>query len=87
MFVFDINILASITYFASSSSTDSAVMVAGFQKFLQSLGADQKYDHLRLALQASSLLTPILLLHGVQIHQSETYAKWYNMILVCAVSC
>lgn len=85
MFALYINILASITYFTSSSSTDSAVVVAGFQKFLQSLGNAQKYDHLRLPLQASTLLTPIVLLHGVQIHQSENYAQRYKMILVCAV--
>jgi len=85
MFAFHINTLALITYFTSSSPTDSAVVVAGFKKFLQSLGDDQKYDHLRLPLQASTMLTPIVLLHGVQIHQSESYAQRYKVILVCAV--
>ena len=85
MFALHINILASITYFTSSSSTDSAIVVAGFQKFLESLGNDQKYDHLHLPLQASTLPTPIVLLHGVQIHLSENYAQCYKVILVCPI--
>lgn len=75
----------SITYFASSTSTDSATMVMGYKKFLQSLALDQKYDHLHLPLQTSTQLTPIVLLTGTLIHQLQNYCQWYRVMLVCAV--
>jgi hypothetical protein len=60
-------------------------MVTGYRKFIESLAIDQKYDHLRLALQASTLLTPIVLLTGVQIHQSQNYCQRYKVMLVCGI--
>jgi hypothetical protein len=60
-------------------------MVTGYRKFLEGLGNNQKYDHLRLALQASSLLTPIVLLTGIPIHQSQNYCQRYRVMLVCGV--
>jgi hypothetical protein len=62
-------------------------MVTGYKKFLQSLALDQKYDHLRLPLQASAQLTPIVLLTGILIHQSQNYCQRYRVMLVCAVFC
>ena len=72
-----------MTYFAFSSSTDSDAMVMGYKKFLEALADDQKYNHLHLPLQASALLTPILLLAGILIHQSQNYCQRYRVMLVC----
>jgi hypothetical protein len=60
-------------------------MVTGFKKFLECLGEDQKYDHLRLPLQVSALLTPIVLLLQTSIHQSQNFCQRYRVMLVCAV--
>jgi len=78
-------LIASMTDFSARASTGSASMVKGFKKFLQSLGDNMKYDHLRLPLQVSALLTPILLLYPIQIHKSENYCQRYRVLLVCAV--
>lgn len=59
-------------------------MVTGYETFLKALADDQKYDHLRLPLQASALLTPILLLSTTLIHQSQNYCQRYRVMLVCA---
>jgi len=62
-------------------------MVKGYKTFVQSLADGQQYDHLRLPLQASALLTPILLLAGISIHQSQNYCQRYRVMLVCALFC
>jgi len=93
MFALHFILLESIAYFSASSSTGSALgsalgsafMVKGFKKFLLALGENQKYDHLRLPLQASALLTPILLLNQIQIHRSEYFCQRYRVMLVCAI--
>ena len=60
-------------------------MVDGFKTFLESLSNDQKYDHLRLPLQVSALLSPIFLLLAVHIHKSEYYCQRYRVMLVCSL--
>lgn len=59
-------------------------MVTGFKNFLECLEKDQKYDHLRLPLQVSALLTPIVLLLATPIHQSQNFCQRYRVMLVCA---
>ena len=68
--------------FASRSSIESAALHIQFETLLKSLADDQKYDHLRLPLQVSTMLTPICLLQELLIHRSSYYSQRYRLIMV-----
>lgn len=79
-----IHMLKTKLTFLPSFPTESTGMVAGFKDFLDNLQQKQKFDHLRLPLQVSALLTPIVLLLGTSIHQSQNFCQRYRVMLVCA---
>ena len=68
--------------FTSRSSIESAALHIQFETLLKSLDGDQNYDHLRLALQASTMITPICLLQEILIHRSSYYSQRYRLIMV-----
>jgi len=65
------------------SSNESATLASQFDDLLASLSDDDKYDHLRLPLQVSALLSPIFLLYDAPLHKSKVYCQRYKMMLVC----
>ena len=71
------------SYFAPRCSNDSSLSVVQFEALLASLDRDQRYDHLRLALQVAVLLSPIFLLQEILIHKSKLYCQRHRVILVC----
>ena len=69
-------------YLATRSSIESSALRFQFETLLKSLTDNHNYDHFRLPLQVSLILTPICLLQEALIHKSSYYSQRYKLMMV-----
>lgn len=69
-------------YLAARSTNESTALRFQFETLLTSLTDNHNYDHFRLPLQVSLILTPICLLQEALIHKSSYYSQRYKLMMV-----